>query len=124
MKKFVLSLCCVCMALMMSSCYSSSVCVGNMRPNEPAIEVGKVHNTHLIEGLVGSPEVRAKSYVNGEESYKVKHYISFVDGLLRGVTFGIYTPSTTKFYVPLKSATGKKTSKRNSRYYDDDEDDD
>lgn len=108
---------------MMSSCYSSSVCVGNMRPNEAAIEVGKVHNTHLIEGLVGSPEVRAKNYVNGEDSYKVKHYISFVDGLLRSITFGIYTPSTTKFYVPLKSATGKKASNRNSRYYDDEDED-
>ena len=90
-----------------------------MKPTEPAVAVGTVHNAHFINGLVGQKTVRGKNYVDGEANYKVKHYISFVDGLLSGITFGLYTPSTTKFYVPMKSVKAKK-----SRRYDDDDDDD
>ena len=119
MKK-VLFLLGVCAAFVLSSCYQASVCVGNMKPNEPAIEVGKVHNPHFIGGLVGSKEVRGKNYVDGEENYKAKHYISFIDGLLSTITFGIYTPSTTKFYVPLKSVKGDNATKKRGNDDDDD----
>ena len=47
--------------------------------------------------------VNAKDYGVGE-NYKVSHKITFVDGLLSALTFGIYTPSTSKIYVPASEA--------------------
>lgn len=101
MKKSVIIGCCACVALMLQSCYCSTVCVGNMQENDPAVCVNTVHNPHFVDGLVGSKDIAGKDYVAGHESYKVKHYRSFVDGLLSGITMGIYTPTTTKFYLPL-----------------------
>lgn len=118
MKKTFLVSCCACAALLLSSCYSSTVCVGNMKKNTPAVKVNSVHNAHFLYGLVGSKSVRGKNYVDGMKDYKVKHSITFVDGLLSSLTFGIYTPSTTKFYVPINNVTGK--SKKKS--HNDDED--
>lgn len=86
---------------MLQSCYSSTVCVGNMKKDTPAVCVNTVHNPHFISGLVGSKDVAGKDYVANYESYKVKHYRSFVDGLLSSITMGIYTPSTTKIYLPV-----------------------
>ncbi len=120
MKKNTLLAVCLSVVLMLSSCYSSTVCVGNMKPSTPAVKVNTVHNSHFISGLIGEGEFRGKDYVEGATDYKVKHQITFLDYLIGGVTLGIYTPSTTKFYVPLKSI--KTTKKKNhTRYEDEDE---
>jgi len=50
----------------------------------------------------------AKKYVGDRSDYVTKSQITFVDGLLRVITLGIYTPSTTNFYVPLSDVTTKK----------------
>lgn len=89
-----------------------------MKKNTPAVKVNTVHNAHFIGGLIGSPTVRGKDYVDGAKDYKVKHSITFVDYLLSGITLGIYTPSTTKFYVPINKVTNTSKKKK----HDDDED--
>lgn len=120
MKKKLLGISCLCSAaFLLSSCYSSTVCVGDIKKNDPAVKVNTVHNSHFLYGLIGESKMRGKNYVDGAKNYKVKHQITFVDGLLSSLTFGIYTPSTTKFYVPLKAT--KKRSK-NKRRNDDDDD--
>lgn len=119
MKKFLNFMSVACVALMMSSCYSSTVCVGNMSKTEPSKCVNVVHNPHFLGGLVGKKEVKAKAYVGNRKDYKIKRHQSFVDGLLSSITLGIYTPTTTKFYVPLKSS--KKSAKK-GKAVDDDED--
>jgi len=88
-----------------------------MKKNTPAVKVNTVHNAHFLGGLIGSPTVKGKNYVDGAKDYKVKHSITFVDYLLSGITLGIYTPSTTKFYVPINTVTKKSKKKHN----DDDE---
>lgn len=95
-------MCCVIATLMLQSCYSSTVCVGNMKPDDPAVCVNTIHNHHFIDGLVGSKNIDGKNFVAGKENYKFKHYRSFVDGLLSYITGGIYTPSTTKVYLPVE----------------------
>ena len=61
------------------------------------------HNTHLIDGLANiNTDFKASESVGNYAGYKVNHSITFVDGLLRGITMGIYTPSTTKVYVPTR----------------------
>lgn len=61
------------------------------------------HNTHLISGLatVGS-DLKAEDVVGNYSGYKINHQQSFVDGLLAFITGNIYTPSTTKIYVPTR----------------------
>jgi len=120
MKKFLSGVCGACAMLLLTSCYSSTVTVGSMRANEPAMCVNTVHNAHFIAGLVGHKKVKASTYVGKQKNFKVKRYQSFVDGLLAGITFGIYTPTTTKFYVPLDSS--KRTSSRKRRVQEDEED--
>lgn len=100
MKKLVIIGCCVCATLILQSCYCSTVCVGNMKREDPSVCVNTVHNPHFLYGLVGSKDIAGKDYVAGQENYKVKHYRSFVDGLLSSLTGGIYTPTTTKVYLP------------------------
>lgn len=99
----------VCVALLMQSCYNSTVCVGDMKKNEPAVCVNTVHNHHFISGLVGSSKIEGNEYVNGQDSYKVKHFRSFTDLLLSGFTGGIYAPTTTKIYLPVEVKSNKKS---------------
>ena len=102
MKKSIIIGCLAFAALALQSCYNSSVCVGDMKKNDPAVCVNTVHNPHFISGLVGNKKISCSDYVAGHESYKVRHYQSFVDRLLSILTGGIYTPSTTKFYLPAE----------------------
>lgn len=96
--KFLFGVCCICIATL-SSCYSSSVYVGKLHPQEDVTCVGTSHNAHFLGGLIGSKKIRAKKYVDNLQDYKIKTNHSFVDYLLTGITLGIYTPTTTKFYV-------------------------
>ena len=94
-----------------------------MKPETPAVKVNTKHNAHFIGGLIGEGKARGKDYVEGAKDYKIKHQITFLDYVIGGITMGIYTPSTTKFYVPVKSIK-KSSSKKKARRYDDEDDDD
>ena len=93
-----------CMAAMcLTSRYSTRLTYGNVKPKEPMVQVNKVWNHHLIGGLVpvGNNKLSTEEYVNGAPNYMVKTNRSFLNGFISWVTGGIYTPSQTKFYVPL-----------------------
>ena len=122
MKKLLTSALTLCAVLMMQSCYTTSTYVGNAKPSTPMVKVQTVHNSHYIGGLIGTPKMRAKDMVEGEQDYMVKHQITFLDYVLSGVTLGIYTPSTTTYYVPVKS--GNKNSSKKKGKWDDDDDED
>ena len=100
MKKSFICVLFVCASLMLTSCYNVTTCE-NMGLDEPAVIVNTVHNNHFVYGLVGHQKIDAKQYTS-DKRYKVRNYQSFVDGLLSAITFGIYTPSTTEFYQPMK----------------------
>ncbi len=99
-KKIFSGVGCMAMALLLSSCYSSTVSMGNMKPTDPAVHVATAHEPHFISGLVGSTKREAKNYIGDNKDYRIKQYQSFVDGFLGVITAGIYTPTTTKFYLP------------------------
>ena len=90
------------LALTLSSCYSTRILYGNVERNEPLVQVNREWNHHLIAGLipVGNGKVEAAEYVGGAPDYVVKTNMSFLNLLVSGITFGIYTPTQTKFYVP------------------------
>ena len=78
-----------------------------MERNEPLVQVNREWNHHLIAGLipVGNGKVEAAEYV-------VKTNMSFLNLLVSGITFGIYTPTQTKFYVPLRSVDSTEGKER------------
>lgn len=115
MKKIILGVCCMCVAFMFESCYSSTVCVGKFHPQEDAKCVGTSHNAHFIGGLIGSKKIRAKKYVENLSDYKIKTYHSFGDCIISGITLSIYTPTTTKFYVNEEGMKKLKKQHKNNQ---------
>ena len=80
------------MGMLFTSCYKYTTEVGK---GAQGTEEVKQWNHYLIFGLVpvgvSDPQVLAGS----TEDYDVEVKHSFINGLLQGVTFGIYTPTTT-----------------------------
>ena len=91
-------------AISLTSCYNTRVLVGNVKPKEPVVEVNKEWNHRLICGLVplDNATMDASEYVNGAENYIVKTNHSFLNMLVGCITGGIYTPTQTTYYLPLK----------------------
>lgn len=113
MKKILILLFCV---VAMSSCYNTRLYVGNVTKEEPLVQVNKEWNSQFIAGLVTtkSAKISPEAYVNNAPNYVVKTNQTFLTGLVGAVTFGIYTPTQTKFYIPLKdykAGEDVKTSK-------------
>ena len=77
---------------MMTSCYVQTSVVGQGGQGKETV---KKWNHYLVNGLipvgVSKPEVMA----GGAKDYTVVTKHSFVNGLLSGLTFGIYSPTTT-----------------------------
>ena len=101
MKRILLAAIC---ATVLTSCYNTRVIVGNVEKSEPLIEVSREWNHQLIYGLVplNNATMKATEYVGDRENYVVRTYSSFLNGLGGSLTFGIYTPTSTVYYVPLK----------------------
>ena len=58
----------------------------------------------------------ASEYVDDADSFVVQTSTGFLNGLVGGVTAGIYTPSQTKFYLPVEelnktAAAGRESAK-------------
>lgn len=53
---------CASFAFLMTSCFNTKVCVGNMKADDPSIKVNSVTNHHFLYGLVpgGKTKVDAK----------------------------------------------------------------
>ena len=101
MKKMVLCAMSVCAMMMLQSCYVQNVSVG-MNPGEPMQQVAKVKNHQFIAGLVQPTQDKAENHVKDTQHFTMKTKQTFWDGFLAGITYGIYTPSTTYYYEPTK----------------------
>lgn len=106
-KKILLGLA---LAMSLSSCYNSKIACGNITTKTPVVKVNSEWNHHMLYGLVplNNAKMNANDYVDGAKNYVVKTNISFVNGLVGVLTLGIYTPTTTTFYVPMKEYTENK----------------
>ena len=89
MKKHVLIFC---LSVLVSSCFVQEYNVGS-GSNKGVEETGKNH--YIIFGLAPLSTVQPADLAKGATDYKVRHEHTFVDGLLRVITFGLYTPTTT-----------------------------
>lgn len=101
-KFFLIALVCI----LMTSCYTSRVANGNITTTEPTVKVNSQKNHFLLWGLVpiGQQTQVAKEYVGDRKDYTTETSWTFVDGLLNCITFGIYTPTTTTYYLPIGDA--------------------
>jgi len=98
------------MALCLSSCYCDKITVGHISQDEPLVHVASMHNAHFIYGAVVTHD-KADKYILNTPNYVIENKQTFGDLFVSGITFGIYTPTTTKYYVP-KSTSNIVVSKK------------
>lgn len=101
-KGIVVAAAAVAAAVCASSCSTSRILVGDVKPKEPMIEVSKEHNAHFLGGLVKTGKTIAQEHVGDAENYAVLTRYGFGDIMLSFVTGYIYTPTTTKYYIPVR----------------------
>lgn len=88
--KRILMACSIC--ILMSSCYVQTYAVGNgSQGNNKVVE----WNHYLIEGLAPVSVSDPTEMTKNKTDYSVTTKHSFVNGLIRVITLGIYTPTTT-----------------------------
>ena len=79
-------------SLLLTSCYSYTSVVGSgAQGNETVTK----WNHYVIYGLAPVGVSDSKEMADGAENYTVHTRHSFINGLIAGITFGIYTPTTT-----------------------------
>lgn len=103
MKKIRIAALTAAVALLMSSCYTSKVYHGNVTENTPVLEVASKANPILLFGLLplkGASQ-KASDVVGDKKNFVVKTGWTFVDGFLNSLTLGIYSPTTTSYYLPV-----------------------
>lgn len=80
------------MSMMLTSCYTYTSVVGKGAQGNGQVTRW---NHYLIEGLAPIKISDSKSMAGGAVDYTVHTRQTFVNGLIAGITFGIYTPTTT-----------------------------
>lgn len=94
MKKVVLNFAFVlAISFSITSCFTLTYSVGQGAPT--GVEV-KEKNHYLIYGLAPLKTSDPTKMAGGATDYEVTITHTFIDGLIHGITFGIYTPTTTK----------------------------
>lgn len=109
MKKLILLSAVLCGAALMTGCFNTRLLVGNVKSTDPMVEVNKKWNDHFLFGLVPgkSTNVEVTSLTGNNANYVLHTYTSFVNGLIAVVTYGIYTPTETKVYLPVEAVRTK-----------------
>lgn len=80
-------------SLFFSSCYNYSFIVGKGPQTNVTV---KKKNHYVIYGLVPVSTSDPIKMAGDAQNYEVIVQHSFVDGLINSLTFGIYTPTTTR----------------------------
>ena len=94
MKKLFLNLALVVgLSLFLTSCYTYTFTVGD-GPQTGVTVTEKNH--YLIYGLAPLKTSDPSTMAGGASNYEVTIQHTFIDGLLNAITWGIYTPTTTK----------------------------
>jgi hypothetical protein len=88
LKKLALSLI---LTASLSSCYVSTFVVGN---GATANTEQKGKNQYFLGGLITGQQADTKAMAGGKSDYTIESKFTFVDSLLNGITFGIYSPRT------------------------------
>ena len=79
-------------SFLLASCYTYTSVVGEGAKGSQKVEKW---NHYLIEGLAPISVSDSKAMAGGAKDYTVTTSMTFVNGLIGAITFGIYTPTTT-----------------------------
>ena len=79
-------------SLLLSYCYSYTSVVGKGAQGNQQITQW---NHYLLSGLAPVGVSDSKQMADGAENYSVFTNLSFVNGLVSALTFGLYSPTTT-----------------------------
>lgn len=103
MKKIVFGGAILLASFSFTSCYNTKVFCGDTTKQTPVVKVNSEWNHHLLYGLIplNNAKMEAKEYVGNKESYVVKTNQTFVNMLVNAITLGLYTPTTTTYYLPI-----------------------
>ncbi|MFC4874418.1 Bor family protein [Negadavirga shengliensis] len=78
---------------MATSCYTQTYTVG--QGPQKGVEV-KDKSHYLVYGLAPIKTANPVQMAGTSQDYEVTIQHTFVDGLINAITFGLYTPTTTK----------------------------
>lgn len=92
MKKLRLIAAMAACACMFTSCYTYTTVVGNGGTGNQRV---KQWNHYVLFGLAPVDVSDSKAMAGSSSDYTVTTKHTFVNGLIGGITFGIYTPTTT-----------------------------
>ena len=78
-------------SILLTSCYSFTTVVGS---GPQGSQENTAWNSYIFWGLGPVGVKDAKTMAGDAENYSVNTKMSFVNGLVSGITFGIYSPRT------------------------------
>lgn len=110
--KLFIVLCAVCGC---TSCLRTTYYVGSSRQSDNQVKVGQEQfHHHYLGGLIagGNATVDAKEYTNNTDNYAVRTSTSFIDLLISSVTFGIYTPTKTTWFMSPEEIKKQSNSQK------------
>ena len=81
------------LTVFMSSCFRHTFAIGE--GPQTGVQVQK-NNSFFLFGLIPGNVSDPQEMAGGAQDFEVTEVQTFVDGLIGLLTFGIYTPSTTK----------------------------
>lgn len=79
-------------SMLLTSCYTYTSVVGNGAQGHKQVTKW---NHYVLYGLAPVDVSDSKEMADGATDYTVTIQHSFVNGLIAGLTFGLYTPTTT-----------------------------
>jgi hypothetical protein len=98
---------CGLVALGLTGCYKVQV---NANPSVArGVESSKTVN-FFIFGLVGQPTLDVRDFCGGGEAATVQTSATFINGLLGGITFGLWTPRTVTVSCTAGKAAGRSAT--------------
>lgn len=91
-------------ALCCTSCLRTAYYVGSARPSDRMVKVGQESfHHHYIAGLVSGKNatIECEEYAGKADNYAVRTSLSFLDLLIGNLTFSIYTPTKTTWFMSV-----------------------
>lgn len=86
-------------AVMLSSCATQRFVLSENPVSSETNEAQVDKMQHFFVGGIGQTKtINVREVCKGKEVSHVETQLSFFDGLLRGLSYGIYTPRTAKVY--------------------------
>ena len=112
MKKFISFFVVIfCVSILFSSCYCDKTYIGHWDYNDVPVHVASTHNSHCLMGAIVTHNDASK-YVGDSEDYIIANKRTFGDLLVTSLTLGIFSPTTTKYYVKSTNENVKLGSKK------------